>query len=245
MFTRPIHPFVDVGVVFPHDYMEGKDHRNPYNVYLILDAPYHYAAIVLDMNHDLHVYTLPESRNQGLMRKALHDVILPHLLKSRRSVRITIDKNESSPEATFLAKKLGFKRKSAGDGTTVFSRGPIGLPTFKEFEFPISLEKEKAIELQTEAETLMRRLTQIYMESLIGLGDRAYLKDFQKYKTMIDDLFSLSHCIFWNQKDAKDDESELESFPSRSDMMMDHLRFLDRTDPTRTKGTLHFSGKEM
>jgi len=173
IFTRPIHQYVEVGEVFCSDYIEvGNPFCVPSSVYFILASPYKYVGVVLDMHHDLHVYTIPEYRGKGHMRAALQKVILPHLFNSRprRSITITVDKYESSPDASILAKRLGFKKRKVDGTKTIYSRGRKGLPYFIETRFPIQINEQRTLQLKHEADGIAKRLRQIYSEAKLGLG---------------------------------------------------------------------------
>lgn len=224
LIFHPIHPFVDKGVYFDHDFLSNNQ-AGPYSIYLILDNPEHYAEIVLDMNHDLHVYTLPECRGKGLMKRALGQVILPYLFEEKETIEITISDDASSTEAPFLATSLGFEKIGINErGSVSYQITPESAPLFKLFKFPISLTESRSVELKKEVHFLVKRLRQIYHEAMIGLGDDLlYPRDFEKYDEMISGLMRMGDCIYWSQKDAKDDASKLPPIKDRRTLMHEVL----------------------
>ncbi|GAA3963038.1 hypothetical protein GCM10022246_15360 [Pedobacter ginsengiterrae] len=116
IIPQPIGFNVDYGLVWTDI-----DHYNlgdvsPYKFYLIKDKSFKCIGAVLDMKTDLHWYITPKSRKKGFLTNALKDVILPHISKSRKEQRITINKNDIGKvnfEASLnTAKGAGFRFKT-------------------------------------------------------------------------------------------------------------------------------------
>ena len=105
--------------------------------FLIKSENKKYVAIVFDMGHDLHWFVNQNERKKGYLTKALQNTIIPFLLSTKESQRITIKEDEIGKE-NFLASKNVAKN--------------IGFKQISEFEYIIVNDKdeyhEKYIQIQ-------------------------------------------------------------------------------------------------
>lgn len=106
IFLRPLIENVTIAKVWP-EYPKGVAFNEAgYDVYFVYSDDRRCVAAILDMGpDDLHVFVKQESRRQGIMTRALRDVVLPHLLRNRRTEqRVTFN----SMESRGLLQKAGF-----------------------------------------------------------------------------------------------------------------------------------------
>lgn len=105
----------------------------PGTLYLVLSDKF-YAGAVMEQNTELYAYMLPVHRRKGLLRTALKDTILPHLLQGSPILRVTLNRAALSEKMFLAARNLatatGFEilREEQGqcrfimDGTTFQKR---------------------------------------------------------------------------------------------------------------------------
>ena len=106
IFSRPLIENVTIAKVWP-EYPQGDAFNEAgYDVYFVYSEDRRCIAAILDMGpDDLHVFVKKENRRQGIMTRALRAVVLPHLLRNKRTEqRVTFN----SMESRGLLQKAGF-----------------------------------------------------------------------------------------------------------------------------------------
>lgn len=106
IFPRPLIDNVAIAKVWP-EYPKGVTFgEEGYNFYLVYSEDRRCVAAILSMGPDnLHVYVKEEYRRQGIMTRALRDVVLPHLLRNTQTEqRVTFNAIESRG----MLEKAGF-----------------------------------------------------------------------------------------------------------------------------------------
>ncbi|GAB3840758.1 GNAT family N-acetyltransferase [Hymenobacter jeollabukensis] len=152
-----------------------------YRAYLIRDSAQHYVGIVVDHGEDLHWLVQPDAQGQGHLRRALQDVILPHLLQDRTEQRITISRNygpEAFEASERVALRAGFKpvvpAEEHDEHVAIFRYVPApgqALPQFSSRNTPI--EELRLQRLRQQLAYHAACLQMISAEVSMHLGDDA------------------------------------------------------------------------
>ena len=129
IFMRPLLNNVKIARVWTK-YPDGKAcNEGSYPFYFVFSDLGKCIAAISDLgDSDLHVYTLNAYRRQGLMCRALKDVVLPHLHSIGRATQRT---QFNKPASRRLLEKLGFTILDE-------STAEISLDTFAGVTFPES-----------------------------------------------------------------------------------------------------------
>jgi len=125
----PIAQNVDFAKVWTHPQQPGAPPVNtmqPYTFYFLRNTQGRYVSCVNDCHSDLHWYTSRPHRRKGHLKRALAEVIIPHILGRRNDIQITIQTQEIASEraSTALARKLGFIPSSSENRAWSYSPDP-------------------------------------------------------------------------------------------------------------------------
>ena len=162
---------------------------SPYPFYFIKDKKEKCIGAVLDMKSDLHGYIVPAARKKGYLTNAFKSFIFPHLAKSRKEQRITINRNEIGDEnyaASFAsATRSGFKVKEQVGAETICH---LKLSSYK--KVPVQLVNEgmsfnRMAELRSDLNPHIVGIWHVLVEVETKLG---ITKESQQLKRMIDEL---------------------------------------------------------
>jgi hypothetical protein len=82
----------------------------PYTFYFVKDAQQRYVSCIHDAHSDLHWYTSRPHRGKGYLKRALAEVVIPHILGRRDELVGTIQARDARSEGASigLARSLGF-----------------------------------------------------------------------------------------------------------------------------------------
>ena len=157
--------------------------------YFIKNTDRLFVAIVYVMGEqDLHVYVLEEHRKQGYLTKAMKEVILFHLFKSREEQQITIQKKRM-PEKDYEASKkvalsLGFKLLK--NETYSLSKEEYQVDDLV-FEKNMGITLERINELQKQINYLSKSLSMIQIEIEMKLGKTEYTDELEE---LVEEIFN-------------------------------------------------------
>lgn len=178
--SQPIGHNVDYGLVWTDSNHYNLGDVSPYKFYFIKDGNFKCIGAVLDMKADLHWYIIPKSRKKGFLTTALKDVILPHISKSRKEQRITINKNDIGQEnfeaSLITAKGAGFKSKTDSDD---YVECILKLAGHRKKSIYLSLngmDFERMGELRKKMNVIIGSLWHIQAELEMKLGHSHYTK---------------------------------------------------------------------
>lgn len=146
IFARPIHPFVDLAIIYcSGSYSTGTEIINGYFIYT---QPGEVGGIVVDHGSDLHIYMLHKYRGQGIMKRALRDVILPHLGTLRNEQFVSVTEGESSEYTGKIFESIGFHQVGDDNIRRTLKMSLKKYLRFRPSEFPMSLDREGFLKLK-------------------------------------------------------------------------------------------------
>lgn len=141
VFLEILTNTVEYGVawleVIGFDMEKGKHYtKYPHEFYFIKNNSEEYVAAVHVMKiNDLHWFVLPNHRKKGILTTALKNIILPHLLSTKKSQNITIDiddiGNINYENSKKVALQVGFRQISertfsiSSDKVAIFDESSI------------------------------------------------------------------------------------------------------------------------
>lgn len=177
---QPIATNVHYGLVWDDLNYKRPGDISPKQFYFIGNGKGKYIGAVYDMIGDLHWYIEPRSRKKGYLGKALKEAILPHLSRSRRKQRITIEKDMIGAlnfEASLrVAKKSGFRLKGKEADKIELTQNLI---PYKKIPMAIKnegMEFQRMVELKLKMSDVVQNLWNIQAELEAKLGRTYYTR---------------------------------------------------------------------
>lgn len=201
LFLRPLVANVDFAYYWnekPTPEISICSGDGPYKFYFVRDSDGRHVGCVLDMTSDLHWYILPIYRKNGYLSNALKSDILPHLFKTKKEQRITIDQSaldEKDAEASLaVAIRLGFI--SIGGMEYILQKKHFKPLRLKE-ERPNGMKDERLEIMRKRANYLSRSLWQLSNETEAGFGKSKYTIGMEKLVEEIRKLTWMLEDAFW------------------------------------------------
>lgn len=175
---------------------------DPLSCYLIKNNDNKYVGIVCDMGHDLHWYVSFQHRKQGLLTKAMKEVILFHLFQNRAMQSITITESEigySNYQASLkVATALGFKRES--DNTFILNADQYQSEELL-FGQDTDITQERISEIKAELKNISYSLWKVQTEIEMALGLSDCTTDIKQLVDDINDQGQFIEDKYWDYKE--------------------------------------------
>ncbi len=147
-----------------------------------------YACIVLDMEMDLHVYTLGEHRGNGYLSKCLKEVVFPHLSLIRDSQRITVEHSKEPNLPLEVAKHLGFEEQENKFGEDIELR--LDLSPFRDMEVEFKIDvisPEELNKMRLKVQSVKEIISSMKYYLMLHEEDESLVKYFDDSESKIRD----------------------------------------------------------
>lgn len=175
---------------------------DPLSCYLLKNTANKFVGIVCDMRHDLHWYVSFQYRKQGLLTKAMKEVILFHLFQNRAMQSISITEseigNKNYQASIKVATALGFKKES--DNKFILNADQYQSEELL-FGDDTDITQDRICELKDELKKISYSLWKVQTEIEMALGESDCTTDIKQLVDEINDQVLIIEDTYWDFKD--------------------------------------------
>lgn len=147
-----------------------EENNAPIDIYLLKEKET-YMGAVHEQNTELYAYTAPFYRRKGIMKTALKDIVLPHLLQKMPIVRLTISRSLLNEKMYVAGKQLaiisGFEilKEEIGQCRLLLDGTKLQKRIFIQGEnVPLSMEEKSCLKSLVHKSALHMSIAQCMME---------------------------------------------------------------------------------
>jgi len=147
-----------------------EQNNNPMDIYLLKEGP-DYMGAVLEKDTELFAYSVPSVRRNGIVKTALKEIVIPHLLARNPILRTTLSRSLVSEKMYIAGKHLalavGFEilKEEGGQCRMILDGTKLQKRIFVQGEnIPLTMEENATIKSHIEKSVLYMSIAQCMLE---------------------------------------------------------------------------------